>query len=239
MAFFDRFLPKKPKANAEHGTEPQHAETPTPDEKESFQSPIPLAHWVNRWYLKAMPLEEDFSQLPDEETRRSLNITYEQRERFVREIPLLRLAGISSFVRQHYDDQFWLKYSSAIYPYLTKHIHSDNYSPEKLSEIAGAVEAYVDASSEKDEKKMSSLYMHRIYDDSDSFVRLTMAGVGTLAVDWWEIGYTTFRDAYCRVIEGMPYESLKVLTNALQSVQSGSPSGKGSSDNGDLDKPNS
>src|SRR5450759_5333791 len=74
-----------------------------PTDKEQFKSPVLLASWVNRYLLEGMPLEDNYSLLPDEESRKALNITYEQRERYIREIPVLRVAGVSLFIRQHYD----------------------------------------------------------------------------------------------------------------------------------------
>jgi hypothetical protein len=123
------------------------------------------------------------------------------------------------FIKDHYSDDFWLRYSAAIYPALVKYLYSEQISDQRLRETADAVEAYVTASSERDEKKTASLYMDRVYGDSDHYLRLSVSGVGFLSVQWLMDGYTIFRDAYCKVTQGMPYESLVRLSNAVNQVE--------------------
>lgn len=192
-----------------------------PTEEEQFKSPALLARWVNRHILEGMPLEGNYSLLPDEESRKALNITYEQRERYIREIPVLRVAGVSLFIWQHYDDAFWLAFSQSLYPLLVKYLNSDSYSTT-AGEIAEAVEGYVDAVVEKDDKKMSLQYLHRVYDDSDHFFKLMLGGVSSLAVDWFVTSYEIFRNAHCQVTQGMSYDSFKVITEAMDKVKKNS-----------------
>ena len=124
-----------------------------PSEKDIFKSPVLLAEWVNKYFLEAFPLEENYKHLPNEESRKDLNITYEQRERYIREIPTLRIAGVSLFVKQYYGDEFWLKYSRAIYPLLLCHIYEDGYTNEQLTLLADAIEKYVSYAENRDEKE--------------------------------------------------------------------------------------
>ena len=112
-------------------------------DKEIFQSPSLLAEWVDNFIVKTFPLEEDYKLLPDDETRKNLNITIEQRERCVREYSVLRVAGVSSVIKQYYPDSFWLAFSSQITPYLCRHIYGAR-GYEHFSEVAQAVESYVD-----------------------------------------------------------------------------------------------
>ncbi len=170
-----------------------------------------------------MPLEGNYALLPDEESRKSLNITYEQRERYIREIPVLRIAGISLFIKQHYDDAFWLTFSQSLYPLLVKYLNSDSYSTT-AGEVAGAVECYVDATVEKDDKQMSLQYLHRVYDDSDHFYKLMLGGVSSLAVDWLVESYEIFRNAHCQVTQGMSYDSFKIITETMEKVEKNSES---------------
>lgn len=194
-----------------------------PAEKgEEFRSPSLLASWVNQYLLEALPLEGNYSLLPNEESRREFNITYEQRERYIREIPILRVAGLCLFVRQHYDDAFYVAFSAYLYPHLVKYLSSDSYAIN-IGQIAEAVEAYIDAASKGDNKKISLQYMRRVYDDSDHFVKLTVAGVGALAIDWFATGYEVFRDAYYKVTQGMSYESVRLITEAMHKAH-GTPS---------------
>jgi hypothetical protein len=208
---------------------PLKAETPSnigsdgdnnePSEKEIFQSPELLAKWVNKYFLDAFPLEDNYQHLPDEESRKDLNITYEQRERYIREIPTLRIAGVSLFVKQYYDDEFWLQFSRAIYPFLCRHLHDKDYTSEKLSTLANAIEEYVSCAEDGDEKETSLHYMHRVYDDSDNFVKLLTGGVGYLSVQWLMDAYEIFRDAYFTVTQGMSYESYKTILEAMEKVE--------------------
>ncbi|MBK9131020.1 MAG: hypothetical protein IPM20_05185 [Gammaproteobacteria bacterium] len=190
-----------------------------PSEKEVFKSPVLLAEWVNKYLLEAFPLEDNYEHLPDEESRKELNITYEQRERYIREIPILRISGVSLFIKQYYNDEFWLKFSKAIYPFLYRHLHSDNYTDEQLTLLANAVEKYVSCAEDGDEKETSLHYMRRVYDDSDNFVKLLADGVGYLSVQWLMDAYEIFRDAYCTVTQGMSYESCKTILEAMEKIE--------------------
>lgn len=198
----------------------QNAENPPTDE-EQFKSPELLAAWVNRYVLEGVPLERNYALLPDKELRKALNITFEQRERYIREIPVLRVAGISLFIHQHYEDAFWLKFSQALYPLLVKYLNSDSYCTTSV-EIAKAVEGYVDAAIEKDDKKMSLQYLQRVYDDSDHSFKLMLGGVSALAIDWLSTAYDLFRNAHCQAIQGMSYASFKAIADAMEKVQSSS-----------------
>ena len=187
-------------------------------EKDIFKSPSLLAEWVNKYFLEELPLEKNYDSLPSEESRKNLNITYEQRERYIREIPILRIAGISLFVKRFYDDEFWLKFSSAIYKYLYHHLYRDEYPNEQLISLANAIEKYVIYSESGDEKETSMHYMHRVYDDSDNFLKLLSGGVGYLSVGWLMDSYEIFRDAYFKVTQGVSYESYKLILESIEQV---------------------
>jgi hypothetical protein len=189
-----------------------------PTEAQQFKSPVLLAAWVSRSILEGMPLEDNYSLLPDEESRKALNITFEQRERYIREIPVLRVAGVSLFVRRHYDDAFWLAFSQSLYPLLATYLRSDSYSTTAL-EVAEAVEGYVDAVVEEDDKKLSLQYLHRVYDDSDHFSKLLLGGVSSLASEWLFNAYDAFREAHCQITKGMSYKSIKAITEAIERVK--------------------
>jgi len=190
-----------------------------PSGNEVFKSPVLLAEWVNKYLLEALPLEDNYKYLPDEESRKELNITYEQRERYIREIPILRISGVSLFIKQYYNDEFWLKFSKAIYPFLYRHLYSDNHTDEQLTLLANAVEKYVSFVEDGDEKETSLHYMHRVYDDSDNFVKLLAGGVGYLSVEWLMEPYKVFRNAYFTVAQGMSYESCKTILEAMEKIE--------------------
>lgn len=195
---------------------PQY-QSPNPSEKEIFQSPSLLADWVNRFILLPHPLEDDYKLLPDDQTRKDLNITVEQRERCAREYMVLRIAGVSAFVKQHYPDDFWLTFSNRIVPHLCQHLYGANGGGNAL-EVAKALEEYVDATTSKDVDRCSKAYMSRVYDDGDNFYKLTLGGIGFISVDFIADSYGIFRDAYCQVTQGMSYESLKEISDALAKV---------------------
>lgn len=202
------------------GPAPPLGPEPQPSEKEVFRSPSLLAGWVDQFILKARPLEEDYKLLPDDQARKSLSITPEQRERCVREYSILRIAGVSAFVKEHYPDDFWLAFSNHIVPRLCQHMYGAS-GAERAPEIARTLEEYVDATTSKDVDRCSKLYMYRVYDDSDNFYKLTFGGVGYISVEFIASVYEVFRDVHCQVTQGMSYNSLKILTEALESVKAG------------------
>ena len=173
---------------------------PAPSEKEIFQSPSLLADWVNRFFLQAHPLEDDYTLLPDDQTRKSLSITIEQRERCVREYSLLRIAGVSAFVKPHYPDEFWLAFSNRVVPHLCQHMYGASGKDREL-DVAKALEDYVDATASKDVDRCSKTYMSRVYDDSDNFYKLTLGGIGYISTEFIASTYEIFRDAYCQVTQ--------------------------------------
>lgn len=184
-----------------------------------FYSPSLLAEWVNKHFLEQLPLESNYELLPDDESRKNLNITFEQRERYIRELPITRIAGISLFIKEHYNDEFWLKFSSAIYKNLYQHLYREEYENEQIASLANAVEKYVAYAEKGDDKEASMFYLHRVYDDSDNFLKLLTGGVGYLSIEWQMETYEIFRDAYCQVTQGISYESYKLIKEALEKVE--------------------
>lgn len=207
--------PESTKASPPQTTEPQRQLRPS--EKEVFQSPSLLADWVNRFILQAHPLQDDYTLLPDDQTRKNLNITIEQRERCVREYSLLRIVGGSAFVKQHYPDDFWLAFSNRVVPHLCQHMYGSGEGHEL--EVAKALEEYVDATASEDIDRCSKSYMSRVYDDSDNFYKLALGGIGYISTEFIMSTYEMFRDAYYQVTQGMSYKSLKAITDALEKVK--------------------
>jgi hypothetical protein len=188
-------------------------------EKEIFQSPSLLAAWVYKFVLSPRPLEKDYELLPDDEVRKNLNITFEQRERCVREYSVLRTAGVSSFIKQNYPDSFWLAFSSQVAPYLCRHIYGAR-GEEHVSEVSQAVESYVDSFVSEDRVDLCEKnYLTRIYDDNANFYKLKCGGIGFIGFDNIAHTYEVFRDAYCQVTQGMSYASVNAIAEALEKMQ--------------------
>jgi hypothetical protein len=219
MSIFSWFK-RKPSKDETSSKREGGVDNKEPTEKEIFQSAELLAGWTNRYFLEAIPLEDNYQLLPDDESRKDLNITYEQRERYIREIPILKIAGVSLFVKQYYDDDFWLQFSRAVYPMLYRHLFGEDFTKEQLTELAIAIEKYVSYADDGDEKETSLHYMHRLYDDSDNFMKLLAGGVGYVSVQWLMDTYEIFRDAYFTVTQGMSYESYKTTLEAMDKIDS-------------------
>jgi len=176
--------------------------TGQPTETEIFGSPPMLAAWVSRFVLENKPLDDYYTYLPDEASRKAFNITFAQRERFIREMPLLRIVGISLYIKRAFPDAFWLTFSRSIYPLLANYLTSDAYGTT-VAEVAEAVEDYVAAAEARDEEKVATLYMRRVYDDSDHYLKMKMGGIGFMAVGWLMDSYQIFENAH-RQIQGAP-----------------------------------
>ncbi|MCK9387229.1 MAG: hypothetical protein M0Q22_02385 [Sulfuritalea sp.] len=188
-------------------------------EKEIFRSPSLLADWVNKFILRPFPLEKDYELLPDDETRKNLNVTFEQRERCVREYSVLRVAGVSSFIKQNYSDSFWLAFSRQVVVHLCRHIHGERDETHFL-EVANAVESYVDGFVSDDRVDLcAQSYLTRVYGDSENFFKLKFGGVGFVGFDFIAQTYEVFRNAYCLVTQGMSYESVNLIAEALEKIE--------------------
>ena len=124
------------------GDAPDDVSAPT--EREIFKTPQLLADWVQRFIISGRSLEDDYHLVPNAEARRNLEITAEQRDRCLREYTVLRVAGVSLFVRQHYADEFWLVFMESILPHVMQHLQSTGHSVNR-EETRSALEGYVDA----------------------------------------------------------------------------------------------
>ena len=212
---------KKDRADERSTTQmiaPAEAESTEPTEKEIFASPALLANWVNKWIVKGTSIEDDYSLLPDDETRKRLSITPAQRERCVREYSVLRVAGVACFVKQQYPDSFWLAFLNRVSELLVEHINGDRVDL-KYQEIAEAIEQYVDGWNSNDVDLCANTYLKRVYDDNDRFVTIKLGGLGFMACDFIASTYEVFRDAYCKVTQGMSFESVKAINEALEKVK--------------------
>ncbi len=189
-------------------------------DREVFKSPTLLAEWVGKYVIGGRALEDDYSLLPDADARKDLEISPEQRDRCLREYSVLRLVGVSLFIKQHLPDTFWLLFTDHATPILWRHLKGAENDISQ-SELRNALEAYVLACEAADTEKCASLYMERIYDDNPKYMRMKFAGIGSIATDFILSTYEVFRDAYCQVTQGMSYESFKQITDAIAKVSQG------------------
>lgn len=193
-----------------------------PSDKEIFQSPSMLAAWVEKYVIRVSTVEDDFRMAPDEDSRRKLNITHEQVERLAREEGLLRAVGASYLVKQYYDDAFYLKFFSLIYAAAARHMYSDPSSDE-ISDTRSALEMYVcSIANPEDEtlREFQKQYLQRIYDDNENFYKLMLGGIASLAIQTSLSTFEAMRDSYFRVTQGIPYESAKLIAEAMEKVGS-------------------
>lgn len=182
-----------------------------------FQSPALLANWVRRFVLDARPIESDRGLVPDAKTSAELKIAATQTERCMREYSVLRVAGVSAFVRRQYPDQFQLAFGIAMVGHLCEHIFGDN-AQDHASEMAEALDGYIAATLSNDVDQCAQLYMRRVYDDSENFYKLALGGVGFVSCKFIADTYELFRDVHSRVTEGMSYDQLQVLLAAAERI---------------------
>ncbi|MBW8832063.1 MAG: hypothetical protein JF606_22135 [Burkholderiales bacterium] len=216
MALFNLF--KRREATPQ---QPKSADTtvakPTPADEASakvvFQRPDLLADWVEKHFLDGVPIERDYGLLPNADARQSLEITPEQRDRCLGEYSVLRAAGVSLFVSQNYDDNFWLIFNDRLVQSLNKRL-DEIQSKFNHAQTRRAVEDYVTAGRNAAPEEIATIYMRRIYDDNPNFIRMKVSGIGNIANDNLLSNYDIFRDAYCQVMHGLSYETLKALSAA-------------------------
>jgi len=221
MSIFSKLFGKGSKiseSKSQSKTEPVSNE---PSEKEIFQSPDLLAQWVMKYVVKIYSVEDDFSHAPDDEARQNLNITYEQIERLAREEAILRAVGASFFIKQNYDDQFYIRYFSNLYKPIAGHMYGEP-TKEQISDTRDALEGYINsiANEEDDELRgFSTQYMRRVYDDNENYLKMMLSGIPNLAIDSSLNVFEAMRDAYYKVTQGMSYESAVKIAEALEQVK--------------------
>lgn len=214
FSFFKRNRPDSPEQpNSAIAQTPSAIAEPTG--RQVFEDPTLLASWINKHYLESMPLSRDYDLLPDAEARAGLDISAAQRDRCLREHSVLRISGTSLFVKQYYEDAFWLQFTDQISVYLCKHIQTDHFETSTAA-VREAIEQYVLAGEAQDADLISTNYMRRIYDDNPNYLRMKLSGIGMSANDTILSSYDVLRDAYCSIMHGMSYEALK---NSVQQVE--------------------
>lgn len=190
MGLFD-FLKVKTHADK---AKPAASETPL-TEQAIFDHPIYLALWVNKYFLQNYPLEKNYELLPSDESRVALGITFAQRERCAREYSVLRIAGVSWFIKSVYDDVFWLTFSKNIAAPLAKHLFADNWK-EHVEDTAEALDRYVALSISEKAEECAQFYLTRIFDDNEKFLQMKLAGIGLIACDQTNSSFEIMADAY-------------------------------------------
>lgn len=221
MSIFS-FLKRRTESTPDLPVPQPHEAQPSaaPSAREVFQSPKLLVAWVTEHFLDGIPLENDYDLLPDAESRQRLEISPEQRDRCLREYSVLRLAGVSLFVKQNYEDRFWLVFTDHALVGLLRHVQTAPIQIDQ-AELRQALEQYVAAGAAGDPDEISTLYMRRVYDDNPNYIRMKVTGIGMLANDTLLSTYDVFRDAYCKVMHGLSYETLKALNSAVEKVERG------------------
>lgn len=204
FAFFQRKGRTCPDGDADSQDYKKDADLTSAD---VFSDPLLLASWVKEYFLDRMPISSDYELLPDDESRAALQITPEQRDRCLCEYSILRIAGTSLVVKNHYDDKFWLRYTDQITRHLLTHI-SEVASDATYTSVRVAVEDYVRAAHKNDGAEVATLYMRRIYDDNPNYIRMKVSGIGRIGHDTLIEHNDVFLDAYCRVKYGTSYDEI-------------------------------
>lgn len=198
-------------------TEPNPQDrNPTPM-REVFRSPAALADWIDEHILRSRPWQKDFALLPDEEAQRDLNITFDQRQRLTKEWTVLRVAGMCWAMREASGDTFY----QALLDELAKRTAAalDLTQPSARTVLGQAIDDYVSAAQSEDDKRIQILYMRRIYDDSDHYVQMLAAGIGTLAIGPLVNARDALFDEHTRATTGFSAASAQTILEALKHVQ--------------------
>ena len=100
------------RARSSHRSNESQPNTQSISLSELFDNPKLLADWINEFLISSHTLESDIDLLPSAEIRESFNISYDEREKCLREYSVVRVAGYCLFVKKQYDDNFYLKFLS-------------------------------------------------------------------------------------------------------------------------------
>ncbi len=148
-----------------------------------------LASWVEKYMILGCPWEENFQLLPDENAQRNLEITFEQKERIAKEYHVLRIAGVLLCIRGYYDDGNYEATLNDLAGRLARALGLER------NDVGQALDNYVRHSLAGETKKVETLYMTRMYDDSPHYVRMKVSGIGALAVDYIDSSFDIFKEA--------------------------------------------
>jgi hypothetical protein len=185
--------------------------------KETFEDATLFTDWVDEYLIKSMPWRNDFHVLPDEAAQRDLNITFEQRERLVKEHSVLRIVGVLVLVHEKYGDERYQAMLNDIAGRLASALELEE--PNARFALGQALDDYSRGTMAADSKAMSILYMRRVYDDSDHYLRMLHAGVGETAIIEISSSYEVIRDQYFNTVVGHSYETEVLLRDALAKAE--------------------
>jgi hypothetical protein len=184
-----------------------------PSMKEVFEDATLFTDWVDEYLIRSMPWRNDFDVLPDEAAQRNLNITFEQRERLVKEHSVLRIVGALVLVHERYGSERYQGMLSDIAGRLAGALEFDE--PNAKGTLGHALDDYARGAMAGDFKALSILYMRRVYDDSDHYIRMLHAGIGKTAVIEISSSYEVIRDHYFKTVVGHSYETDVLLRKRL------------------------
>ena len=187
-----------------------------PSAKEIFADSALFTNWVEEYLIKAMPWRNAFHMLPDEAAQRDLSITFEQKERLVKEHTVLRIVGVLVFVHNFYGDERYQSLLNAISGRLVDALELEDANARYV--LGQALDEYSRGALAEDSKALSILYMRRVYDDSDHYIRMLHAGVGDTAVIELTGSYEAMRDQYFNTVVGHSYETHVLQEEALAKV---------------------
>lgn len=185
--------------------------------KEIFSDSALFTDWVDEYLIRNMPWRNDFHVLPDEAAQRDLNITFEQRERLVKEHTVLRIVGVLVFVHNYYGDERYQSLLNAMSGRLVDVLELEGANAKYV--LGQALDEYSRGALAEDSKALSILYMRRVYDDSDHYVRMLHAGIGETAAIELTSSYEVMRDQYFKTVVGHSYETHLLLEEALMKAE--------------------
>jgi hypothetical protein len=91
--------------------------------------------------------------------------------------------------------------------------------PNAKGTLGQALDDYSRGAMAGDSKALSILYMRRVYDDSDHYIRMLHAGVGKTAVIEISTSYDVIRDHYFKTVVGHSYETDVLLRESLEKTK--------------------
>lgn len=215
----DAFRSEAPKTKSTNECKTELNETQTTNPPMAFSNPKSLAKWIQETVVEVWSIEEDYSLAPNEDVRQSKNITFEQVERLAREESVLRLVGAMLFIKDRFDDKFFLAYFSIAYKLLASYRYSKQIpDTEELNETRAALEDYLNQWGDDTDNglKTQELYLNRIYHDRADRFAMLQAEIGLRAITHPMQIYELVQDAYCKETTGLSFEELTAVSDEVE-----------------------
>jgi hypothetical protein len=219
MSVFKRWF-----GSEESRQSPQLQPKSEPSARDVAKDPVLFADWINQYFVLSRSFEEDLDVMaPDEEECKRLQISTEERMLCANECVLLRALGACLFVRNNFDEKYYIAFRDALLPPVVERMKR-NAPYLHHDDPADALERYLEDLKSDSQVGFSMTFISRVYPKTPRAEAIFLQGIPVhLGFAYVMNAFKMVRDRLSILSTGVRYEALEKVHEVLEQQRTTDP----------------